>query len=101
MVSTLKSPPLVGGRELAREFASDLPADLTADDVIIDCANLEASAPSFVDELVKIVLVERNARRLSFEDAPERTASYALRSAENRDVADRLEVTIRTTAAAG
>lgn len=92
MVTMLKSPALLGSRERAREFLAELPNDLTSIKLIINCQDTEASAPSFVDEVVKIVLVERKAEFLTFEEVPERTASYALRSADRRGVSSRLEV---------
>lgn len=92
MNAVLTPPPLVGSRELAREFVAQLPDDLSNAEVTVDCAHVEASAPSFVDELVKIVLVEREARRLVLQAVPERTARYATRSALNRAVSDRLTV---------
>jgi hypothetical protein len=95
MVSTLQSPALVGSRDLAREFLRDLPSDLADAQVVINCANVEASAPSFVDEVVKVVLVERAASHLLFSHAPKRTAEYAQRSAVSRGVDDRLTVEVR------
>jgi hypothetical protein len=58
---------------------------------MVDCTALQASAPSFVDELVKAVLVDRNGDRLIIKDAPERTVELARRAARNRGVSDRLE----------
>jgi hypothetical protein len=53
---------------------------------------LQASTPSFVDELVKAVLVDRHGDRLIIKGAPERTAALARRAAETRGVTDRLEI---------
>ncbi|MGH3100535.1 MAG: hypothetical protein ACRDPU_06065 [Thermoleophilia bacterium] len=58
---------------------------------MVDCTALQASTPSFVDELVKAVLVDRHGRRLIIKGAPERTVELARRAAQNRGVADRLE----------
>jgi hypothetical protein len=89
---TLTAPKLVSSRDQARELTADLPADLTGATVIVDCTALQASTPSFVDELVKVCLVERHAQSLVLSRAPERTAELARRAASNRQVADRLEI---------
>jgi hypothetical protein len=59
--------------------------------VLVDCTALQASTPSFVDELVKSVLVDRAGGRLVIKGAPERTVELARRAARNRGVGDRLE----------
>ncbi|HSO52885.1 MAG TPA: hypothetical protein VL330_09085 [Actinomycetes bacterium] len=46
---------------------------------------------SFVDELVKAVLVDRQGGRLVIKGAPERTVELARRAAQNRGVIDRLD----------
>ena len=69
-----------------------LAEDLADTTVLVDCSALEASTPSFVDELVKVCLVERRAQCLVLSRAPERTAELARRAADNRQVGDRLEI---------
>ena len=87
---TIEAPSRVGSREEARALLESLPRDLSSSEVLVDCSQIQASAPSFVDELVKILLVERNAARLHLSKAPARTQHYAERSARNRGVASRL-----------
>ncbi len=89
---TLTAPKLVSSRDQARELTAGLSENLADVAVIVDCPALQASTPSFVDELVKVCLVERHARSLVLSRAPERTAELARRSASNRQVADRLEI---------
>src|SRR6266487_1702914 len=89
---TLTAPKLVSSRDQARELTESLPADLTGAVVVVDCAALQASTPSFVDELVKVVLVERNAKLLRLVSAREPTAELARRAAAVRQVADRLRI---------
>jgi hypothetical protein len=60
---------------------------------MLDCTALQASTPSFVDELVKAVLVDRQGERLIIKGAPERTVELARRAAQNRGVTARLETT--------
>ncbi|MDP9206894.1 MAG: hypothetical protein M3O65_00045 [Actinomycetota bacterium] len=90
-MSTLIAPKLVSSRDQARELTASLPSDLADTIVMVDCTALQASTPSFVDELVKAVLVDRLGGRLVIKGAPERTVELARRAAQNRGVADRLE----------
>ena len=90
-MSTLIAPKLVSSRDQARELTASLPSDLSDTVVMVDCTALQASTPSFVDELVKVVLVDRQGDRLIIKGAPERTVELARRAAQNRGVADRLE----------
>ena len=91
-MSTLIAPKLVSSREQARELTASLPDDLSGTVVLVDCSALQASTPSFVDELVKAVLVDRRGGRLVVKGAPERTIELARRAAQNRGVGDRLEI---------
>ena len=92
LVANVMVPPRSGSREQARELVRDLPEDLRDSEVVVDCGGVFVATPSFIDEVVKIVLVEREATLLRLLNAPERTASYALRAADARDVAQRLDV---------
>ena len=89
---TLTTPKLVSSRDQARSLTADLPSNLEGTTVVVECEELQASTPSFVDELVKICLVERHAQCLALVNAPERTEELARRAARNRQVADRLEI---------
>lgn len=89
---TLNAPKLVSSRDQARKLTSVLAEDLADTTVVVDCSALQASTPSFVDELVKVCLVERHARCLVLSRAPERTAELARSAADIRGVADRLEI---------
>ena len=90
-MSTLVAPKLVSSRHQARELTAGLADDLADAVVLVDCSALLASTPSFVDELVKAVLVDRGGGRLILKGAPERTVELARRAAQNRGVTDRLE----------
>jgi hypothetical protein len=91
LLSTLIAPKLVSSRDQARELTASLGPDLSDTVVMVDCTALQASTPSFVDELVKSVLVDRAGDRLIIKGAPERTVELARRAAQNRGVVDRLE----------
>src|SRR5512132_236804 len=83
------------GRPRARRRRVDpdrcLAEDLSGTVVLVDCSALQATTPSFVDELVKAVLVDRGGERLVLRGAPERTVELGRRAAQNRGVVDRLE----------
>jgi hypothetical protein len=89
-MSTLIAPKLVSSRHQARELTSSLASDLgqRRDGGLHDPPGQH---PSFVDELVKAVLVDRRGDRLILKGAPERTVELARRAAQNRGVSDRLE----------
>ena len=67
-----------------------LPEDLSSARVVIDCSDMSAAAPSFVDEIVKEILEDRRAAQLEILDAPDRLQSHFSRSAHLRAVSDRL-----------
>lgn len=85
-------PRQVGSRPRAQEMLAELPDDLTGAEVRVDFRSADTAAPSFIDEIIAVVLQERNARVLKLENVAPRIARYADRSAVRRDVADRLLV---------
>jgi len=91
---TLKAPVKSRSREQARAIASQLPSMLEGADVFIDCRATAIATPSFVDELLKQILIERSARRLRVTNAPRRFADLLLRASARLKVDDRLEVSI-------
>jgi hypothetical protein len=60
--------------------------------VVLDCNVLVVGTPSFLDEIVKEILVVRRADRLEVVGSTSRVAALAQRAAVNRNVADRLTV---------
>jgi len=58
--------------------------------VVLDCTDLLVGTPSFLDEIVKQILVQRNARSLSVQGASTRAHDLLERSTENRNMRDRL-----------
>src|SRR5512132_2538191 len=69
-MSTLIAPKLLSSRHQARELTASLAEDLSGTVVMVDCSALQASTPSFVDELVKAVLVDRGGERLILKGRP-------------------------------
>jgi hypothetical protein len=85
-------PRVSSSREQARSILEALPPDLSGNSIQIDCNELAVGTPSFLDEVVKIILVERHADRLRLMNAPGRVAEHAKRAAAKHEVSDRLEI---------
>jgi hypothetical protein len=81
VVTTLSLPQFVSSRPMARDVAAAVPVNLMGEHVIVDFAGVTAAAPSFVDELIREILVVRSAACLELSGIAERTAAYARRSA--------------------
>jgi hypothetical protein len=94
-MTTVEAPEHAGSREQARKLLSKLPQRLSGISVVLDCKNLAVSTPSFLDEIVRQVLVERSADQLNVIDADERARDHVVRSADNRKVRAKLTVTLR------
>jgi len=90
------TPDHAGSRDQAKALADALPADLEGETVLLDCSALVVGAPSFLDEMVKQILVLRNASALEVTGAPERARDLLERAAQNRSVRERLRVAART-----
>ena len=88
---TLVVGELVGTRPQATALTAALPEDLTGAVVLVDLRATKAAAPSFVDQLVRELLVERRAARVVLGGANPRIAALATRAAGKHDRADRLE----------
>jgi hypothetical protein len=86
----IRTPAHAVARDQARDLTSALPSDLADQDVVLDCADLLVGTPSFMDEIVKEVLVIRGARSLSVQMASPRVQHLLERSAENRGLRSRL-----------
>lgn len=89
---TLESPMLTGLRSQARELvdAAEIPADLSESDVVLDGHRTLAATPSFADEIVKILLVERHARSLTVRVAGREFTQWLENAANVHQVKDRL-----------
>lgn len=95
MTARLEPSEHSGSRDHARELVADLPSHMAGTSVVLDCSGLVVGTPSFVDEIVKEVLLLRNADRLELTGSSARIATLAERAAANRGVADRLTVVCR------
>jgi pyrrolidone-carboxylate peptidase len=88
----IETPDHAGSRDQAQDLARPLDDDLTGQTVMIDCSNVLVATPSFLDEIVKQILEQRNAATLEVAGAPGRAQALLERAAENRGVRDRLRV---------
>lgn len=82
-------PDLSGSREAARRLISTLD-EVENCVVIVDASLAVSTAPSFVDELCKVLLVELSAAEVRIIDAPEKLRFYAQRSVDQREVSAKL-----------
>ena len=94
----LTLPERASSRDEARELTASLPASFANAVVTVDGHSLDWSSSSYVDELVKQILSNRNASKLILDQVSERVALFAKRSAERRGVFDRLTVKVRPLA---
>ncbi len=92
---TLQAPTKSRSREQAREIVSVLPPSLTGADVLLDCRGIAIATPSFTDEVLKQILMERGARRLTVVHAPRRFTELLQRAAARLSVDERLEIVSR------
>jgi len=95
MTTRLQPSQHSGSRDHARDLVAGLPSDMVGMSVVLDCTGLVVGTPSFLDEIVKEVLVARRADRLEIIGGSARIATLAERAATNRAVADRLNVVAR------
>ena len=92
---TLTMPRRSGARSTARAFvetALPLPAEPAEGVVTLDARDMEASSQSFADELVGRVLSDWRARTMVVLAPTPKFASCLRRSAEVREVSDRLSI---------
>lgn len=60
--------------------------------MLIDCRSIAVATPSFSDEVLKQILIERGARHLTIVHAPRRFAELLERAAVRLQVDERLEI---------
>lgn len=93
MTSAILQPARrVGGRDEARTLFSNLPANLVGATIDLHFGSTTAASPSFIDELLVGLLLERHAAKVRFLAPLERTAGYATACAERRRITDRIEI---------
>jgi len=92
--ATLSAPQRAATRDYVREWLdAELPPGVLRETVVsVDCSSLRSVSPSFVDELIKVVLLEREALTLRLVNPDERAQRRASLAADNRNLRDRLEM---------
>lgn len=89
----LTTPSSAGTRDLVRSWlASALPENIAGQAVEIDFTPLRVPTPSFIDELLKILVVERGAAVARLKNANERAESLARQAAANRGITHSVEI---------
>lgn len=93
MTLSLEAPALAGSRPRAQQLLAGLQADPTGQTVRLHCDSLIAAAASFADEIVRTILVDRNAARLEVTGVSDQEFITYLRDrAVVHKVSDRLDV---------
>ncbi len=92
MKTDIALPRVVGTRPAVAPFLVGVPTDLHGERVTLDCRALLSGTPSFADEMVKVLLVERGADGLVVLGANEEFAADLLASAREHGVADRVDL---------
>lgn len=86
----MTAPEHAVARDQARDLAASLGPDLAGSEIVLDCSSLLVGTPSFLDEILRQVLVERSADILDVRGSSDRVRQLLERSAENRGVASRV-----------
>jgi hypothetical protein len=88
-VTAISTPERVGGRDQARLLAEELFA-APGVSITVDFSHSDVVTPSFIDELVKVLLEERRVGSLTLKGLGERERRLATRSAGVRSLSDHL-----------
>jgi hypothetical protein len=86
----IKLPRIVGTRPGVAPFLVDVEETLEGEHVVLDCRALLSGTPSFADEMVKQILVERGAAELVVLSATSDFASDVIASARDSGIVDRI-----------
>lgn len=92
-MATLEAPTRMRRRDDAAEFVAELPVDLAGQVITVKFPCGALGTTSFVDELVRTVLVERHAKGLVLVAPPPRVAELAEDAAADFGVLGRLSCT--------
>ena len=87
------TPSNAGTRDLVRAWLEAIiDTDISDSVVEINCAPLRSPTPSFFDELLKILIVERRARTVTLKNVLPRAQALAMRSAKNRHIENQVAI---------
>jgi hypothetical protein len=90
----IKAPARLGSREQAEELVASVSHDLKGETVVVSFQATIVARPSFIDEMIRQILVERGASQLILEDLPSGARETVNRSAVYRNLISK--ITIRT-----
>ncbi|MCD2111428.1 hypothetical protein LQ384_10010 [Rhodococcus rhodochrous] len=97
-MESLSLPPLVGSRSRAKALADTLPDNLADVEVTVDGRSLVAATVSFVDELIKQILVAHRGSKLRVVNISDpEFVEWIGQQAEANGVAERVAVEARST----
>ena len=88
----IRLPRVVGTRPAVAPFLTDVPADLRGQQVVLDSRALLSGTPSFADEMVRTVLIDRAADELVVLGATSDFAADLTASARDHGVLDRVHL---------
>jgi len=90
--TTIDAPSRMGRRAQAVELLADLPRSLVGAEVTVAFPDIAFATTSFIDEVIRSVLVDRQADRLSLQNANEQVREIACGSAGDLGVTSRLTI---------
>lgn len=92
MNNEIRLPRVVGTRPAVAPFLASLDDKLAGQRVVLDCRSLLSGTPSFADEMIKQVLVVREADELLVVGASTDFADDVMQAARDHLVSDRVHL---------
>jgi hypothetical protein len=89
--TTLEAPQFMTRREAVRTMFADLPAEALAD-VTVEFANDSYPTTSFIDELIRVTVVENRASQLRLTNVDSFTAELVVEAADLYRVQHRVTI---------
>ncbi|HYD09288.1 MAG TPA: hypothetical protein VEA78_04220 [Acidimicrobiales bacterium] len=77
-------------RAEVRSTLAGLASDLSGETIVVDLSDKSVVTRSFLQELLRVLLIERNAATLELADVPRKASAHARRLASELGVADRV-----------
>lgn len=85
-------PTRVGSREEVHSVLASVPRRLEGIRLVVDASSVRVARPSFVDELVRELLVVRGAAHVEFRGLPELARTVVTKSIRARGVASKVAI---------
>lgn len=90
MTMTLRAPKMMGSRSQVAAFLEECGDKLTEATVTVNFVDDARGTPSFIDELVRALLVDRDARHLVLQNLGSNMCAIAFESAAHFGCSERL-----------